>query len=152
MSRGVKDEYTYSVENNHMRRTSQIASGEESTFRGVVDNNNSQAMASNFARKDEQSSQTRLNSGAAATSYSRDRVNTGRVENLRSMGNDLMRPASQEGGTNMALMTNHHNGPALESAQAKMHNSSSGFYQPSSKYTRLNDYDKTNNDEYQYNN
>ena len=27
----------------------------------------------------------------------RDRINTGRIENLRTMGNELMRPASQEG-------------------------------------------------------
>ena len=29
--------------------------------------------------------------------YSRDRINTGRVENLRSMGSELMRPGSQDG-------------------------------------------------------
>lgn len=88
-------------------------------------------MTSNFARKDDQNGQPRLNSAAAG--YSRDRVNTGRVENLRSMGNDLMRPGSRDGPNNAA------NAPAEESAHYKMRNSSSGFYQPSSKYTRLSD-------------
>ena len=106
-----------------MRRTSQITSGEDSTFRGVVDSN--QVMSSNFARQEDQNSQSRLNSGAAA--YSRDRVNTGRVENLRSMGNDLMRPASRDGAGNAGLMARA-NALVEESAQTKMRNSSSGFY------------------------
>ena len=79
MSRGVKDEYSYNVESNHMRRASQVDSM-------PVDDNNTFRGSSNFAKKDDQ--------GTAAAAYSRDRVYTGRVENLRSMGNDLMRPVS----------------------------------------------------------
>ena len=56
----------------------------------------------------------------------RERVNTGRVENLRSMGAELMRPSSQDGTNNGGI------GAGLEAA--KMRNSGSGFYQPSTKY------------------
>lgn len=91
-------------------------------------------MSSNFARRsatNENSSQSRLN--IAASAYSRDRVHTGRVENLRSMGAELMRPASQEGSrSNQGIK-------------------SSGVYQPpTSKYSCLNDYNRGPSEEYQH--
>ena len=95
-------------------------------------------MTSNFAKKEDQSTFPHHNSTAAA--YSRDRVNTGRVENLRSMGNDLMRPASRDGTKNPSMLASNQE----ESAQQKMRNSSSGFYQPSAKFTYLSEFDRTN--------
>lgn len=52
----------------------------------------------------------------------RDRINTGRIENLRTMGSELMRPASQDGGKYAGGSS------GLTGAIEAMRNSSSGFY------------------------
>ena len=51
------------------------------------------ALQSSFARR-ESESKIGVSSAAGA---GRERISTGRVENLRSMGSELMRPSSREG-------------------------------------------------------
>ena len=62
MSRGLKDEYSYKVEGNHMRRSSQItsdlgAAGDDNTFRGSNNGASYQQqplMSSNYANRMEE--------------------------------------------------------------------------------------------------
>ena len=52
-------------------------------------------MKSDFARREE-GTDGRPHDSRAGAMHHRDRIHTGRVENLRSMGNELMRPSSRD--------------------------------------------------------
>ena len=127
---------------DHARRASQNDEERRSTHE----------LSSNYARRDvvpEGTSHGRLgtapSSSHAGLYPSRDRVNTGRVENLRSMGSELMRPSSRDpaatgGGGSIVL---HHK---LESEQQQpaARGSASDFLAPQTKYTaRTGEYRRT---------
>ena len=89
---------------------------------------------SSYARRETE------NNLASSINNQRERIGTGRVENLRTMGSELMRPSSREGGvartTQSAIGRDSKEGLGSNVGQTHaMANSGSGFYDPS-KFNR----------------
>ena len=86
---------------------------------------------SSYARRETE------NNLASSMNNQRERIGTGRVENLRTMGSELMRPSSREGGVaRSAIGRDSKEGLGSNVGQTNvMANSGSGFYDPS-KFNR----------------